>query len=326
MRNIKEGDGLVKFKKLGIFSVVVAGAVVLTACGAKDNKAAFIKDNETLSKSSTQKFDMNLEKLKVTASRDKKMYAPIINGYLADFKLSGESVTDGKNSSVNLKFNMLGQSIPIDMILKEKNPYLKLDTLEPILNLYMQTTGASAYYNGLDMTSIKGKYLDINAIAKESGQASKDVTSLTQAQTKKATEQALDVLDKSDFSKDGSAITLTVSGKNIAKVTKAYINALPKEAQASFEDMTKQKDLDKEIADVIKTITITTDSKKKTSHITIAFTGKETDGVGFSGQASLDMTYSDKKVTVKVPANTDVIKSTDELTKMMSQAMQLKTN
>ena len=42
-----------KFKKFGIFSAVVAGAVVLTACGAKDNKAAFIKDNETLSKSST---------------------------------------------------------------------------------------------------------------------------------------------------------------------------------------------------------------------------------------------------------------------------------
>ena len=120
MRNIKEGDGLVKFKKLGIFSVVVAGAVVLTACGAKDNKATFIKDNETLSKSSTQKFDMNLEKLKVTASGEKKMYAPIINGYLADFKLSGESSTDGKNSSVTLKFNMLGQSIPVDMILKEK--------------------------------------------------------------------------------------------------------------------------------------------------------------------------------------------------------------
>ena len=144
--------------------------------------------------------------------------------------------------------------------------------------------------------------------------------------TKKATEKALDVLDKSDFSKDGSTITLTVSGKNIAKVTKAYINALPKETQASFEDMTKQKDLDKEIADVIKTITITTDSKKKTSHMTIAFTGKETDGVGLSGEASLDMTYSDKKVTVKVPANTDVIKSTDELTKLMAEAMQHKTN
>ena len=60
--------------------------------------------------------------------------------------------------------------------------------------------------------------------------------------------------------------------------------------------------------------------------MTIAFTGKETDGVGLSGEASLDMTYSDKKVTVKVPANTDVIKSTDELTKLMAEAMQHKTN
>lgn len=167
-----------KFKKLGTVVALVVSAVVLTACGTND-KEKFIKDSAILAvKSSTQKFNFKTDDLKVIASGDAEAYAPIINGYLSSIKLSGKSLTDGKNAQVNMDISLAGQEIPLEIVTKDTNAYLKLETLKPILDIYLQSSGDDLSSKGLDMTKIKGKYLDLNAISEENGQETEAVSSL----------------------------------------------------------------------------------------------------------------------------------------------------
>ena len=193
-----------KFKKLGTVVALVVSAVVLTACGTND-KEKFIKDSAILAKSSTQKFNFKTDDLKVIASGDAEAYAPIINGYLSSIKLSGKSLTDGKNAQVNMDISLAGQEIPLEIVTKDTNAYLKLETLKPILDIYLQSSGDDLSSKGLDMTKIKGKYLDLNAISEENGQETEAVSSLDAEASKKALDKAYNSLDKTDFSKDAMA-------------------------------------------------------------------------------------------------------------------------
>lgn len=310
-----------KFKKLGMVAALVVSAVVLTACGT-DNKAKFIKDNAELAKASTQKFKLKTDSLKVISSGDAKAYVPIINGYLSSIEFSGKTMTDGKNAKVNLNISLAGQDIPLEVVTKDTDAYLKLETLKPLLDIYLQSSGAGVSSMGLDMTKLKGKYLDINAISEENAQEAEAVSSLDVDDAKKALDKAYNSLDKTDFSKNGSAITMTLSGNQLAKFIKTYLSALPKKSRESFDDLLKDKDFEKELPKVIKGMTITTDSKNKTSNVVVKFTGKETSGYGLDGKVSFETTYSNEKVTVKLPSQGNLIKNTDELTELISNSAQ----
>ena len=308
-----------KFKKLGSVAALIVSAVVLTSCGT-DNKAKFIKDNAELAKSSTQKFDLKTDDLKVSATGDAKAYMPIINGYLADFKLSGKVVTDDKKSQTNMDVSVAGQSIPMEFLTQGENAYLRLDTLRPLVELYAQYSGAGEYFRDIDMTFIKGKYLDINAISEESKGSSVSVEDYNKAMAK-----ALDSVDKSDFSQKGSAVTLNLSGAKIGKLLKVYlasVGSLIKDMIKSLEETAGDDDLEKRVPRIIKSITITTDSKKKTSDIVINFTGKESDNIALDGKLSYQVKYSNEKVTVKMPTQSNLIKSTDEFGRLLSESIQ----
>lgn len=313
-----------KFKKLGMVAAVALSAIALTACGT-DNKAAFIKNSAELAKLSTQKFDLKTDDLKVISSGDAKAYAPIINGYLSSTKLSGKSVTDGKNAQVNLNISFAGQDIPLEIVTQDTNAYLKLETLTPLLDTYLQlqSSGDGVSNKKFDMTEIKGKYLDLNAISKENGQETEAVSTLSTEDAKKALDKAYDSLDKSNFKKDGSAITLTLSGEQFAKFIKVYLSALPKKSRESFDDLLKDKDFDKNLPKVIKSMVITTDVKKKSSNAVLNFTGKETQGFGLDGKVAFQTTYASDKVTVKIPSKADRIDSTNALMQLFSGSAQI---
>lgn len=310
-----------KFKKLGTVVALVVSAVVLTACGTND-KEKFIKDSAILAKSSTQKFNFKTDDLKVIASGNAEAYAPIINGYLSSIKLSGKSLTDGKNAQVNMDISLAGQEIPLEIVTKDTNAYLKLETLKPILDIYLQSSGDDLSSKGLDMTKIKGKYLDLNAISEENGQETEAVSSLDAEASKKALDKAYNSLDKTDFSKEGSAITMTLSGDQLAKFVKAYLSELPKKSRESFDDLLKDKDFEKTLPEVIKALTITVDSKNKTSNVVLKFTGKEVQGYGLGGKLSYNVTYSNEKVSVTIPSKGNLIKSTSELSELISNSSQ----
>ncbi|GHU36101.1 lipoprotein [Bacilli bacterium] len=310
-----------KFKKLGMVAALVVSAVALTACGT-DNKAQFIKDNAELAKASTQKFNLKMDNLKVIASGDAKSYVPIINGYLSSVEFSGKSMTDGKNAQVTMDVSLAGQEIPLEVVTKDTDAYVKLETLKPVLDMYLQSSGAGVASMGLDMTKIKGKYLDLTAISEENAKETEAVSSLDVKEAKKALDKAYNSLDKTDFSKDGSAITMTLSGDQLAKFIKTYLSALPEKSKESFDDLLKDKDFDKELPKVIKALSITTDSKNKTSNVVVKFTGKEVEGYGLDGQISYKTTYSNGKVTVKIPAKGNLIKTTEELTGLISNSVQ----
>ncbi|GAB2021858.1 lipoprotein [Pseudolactococcus yaeyamensis] len=309
-----------KFKKLGLVAALVVSAVALTACGT-DNKAQFIKDNAELAKLSTAKIDFNTSDLKVEADGTAQAYVPIINAYLSEFKLSGKSMADGKNAQVNVDVSVAGQTIPLEVVMQGNNAYLRLDTLKPLAELYVQYSAASKHFGDIDMTSIKGKYLDTHAISKKWGESSVSVEDFQEAMAK-----VLDSVDKTDFNQKGSAITLNLSGAKIGKMLKVYIasvGSLTKDMVESLEDKAGDNDLEKEVPKIIKSMTITTDSKKKTSNVVINFTGKKLDNVGLDGKISYQVKYSDEKVTVKIPTKDNLIKSGDELGKLLSESVQV---
>lgn len=170
------------------------------------------------------------------------------------------------------------------------------------------------------MTFIKGKYLDINAISEESKGSSVSVEDYNKAMAK-----ALDSVDKSDFSQKGSAVTLNLSGAKIGKLLKVYlasVGSLIKDMIKSLEETAGDDDLEKRVPRIIKSITIITDSKKKTSDIVINFTGKESDNIALDGKLSYQVKYSNEKVTVKMPTQSNLIKSTDEFGRLLSESIQ----
>ncbi len=311
-----------KFKKLGTVIALVVSALTLTACGT-DNQATFIKNNAELAKLSTQTFELKLADLKAISSGDAKAYVPIINGYLSSTKFSGKSMQDGKNAQVNLNLSLAGQEIPLEIVTQDTNTYLKLETLKPILDMYLQYAGVGEVSKGLDLAKIRGKYLDINAISKESGQKTEGVSALTSEDAKKALDKAYQSLGKSDFKKEGSAITLTLSGEKVAKFIKVYLTGLPKETSQSFEDLTKDKEFEKNLSKIIKSIVMTTDMQKKTSNLELNFTGKEVTGFGLDGKVSFQTTYTNAKVTVKISTQANRIDSTNALMQLFSGSAQM---
>ncbi|HCN74402.1 hypothetical protein ACWN83_08490 [Pseudolactococcus plantarum] len=305
-------------------AVVIGGVGIIALSGcAKDNKTEFFKYSQELSKASYQKFDMNLNHVEVKGDSKYQLYAPMINGYLSGVKLSGDSSTDGKNKAVNTTITLLGQEFPLAFLIKGETPYLKLDNMGPILNFYLnmasQSTGMPA--QTVDTTSLKNKYVDVLAIAEENNKKATEVKSVTSEDSQKAVEKTLKSMDKANFKKDGSAITLTLSGKELAKLVETYMDELPKSSQDSLKSATKDKDLEAEIAKVIKSTTITLDNKKKTANTKMNFTGDKTNGIGLSGYVTYDVSYDNKKVTVSLPKDENIIKSSNELSNLFSKLM-----
>lgn len=311
--------------KRKLLSAVVIGGigiVALSGC-AKDNKTEFFKYGQELSKTSYQKFDMNLNHVEVKGDSKYQLYAPMINGYLSGVKLSGDSSTDGKNKAVNTTVTLLGQEFPLEFVIKGETPYLKLDNIGPILNFYLnmasQSTGSAA--QTVDTTSLKDKYVDVLAVAEEKNKDASEVKSATSEDSQKAVEKTLKSMDKDNFKKDGSAITLTLSGKELAKLVETYMDELPKSSQESLKSATKDKNLETEITKAVKSTTITLDNKKKTAKTKINFTGEQTNGIGLAGYVTYDVSYENKKVTVSLPKDDNIIKSSNELSSLISKLM-----
>lgn len=294
------------------------GMLALTGC-AKDNKTEFLKYSQAFSKTTYQKFDMNLSHAGVTADSQYQMYAPIINGYLSDFKLSGDSSIDGKNKAIATNVKLLGQTFSLDFLIKGDTPYMKLDNIGPILNFYLNMTNSGNATQSVDTTSLKNKYVDLIAIGQEKEKKTADVKSIMTDDSGKAVEKILKSLDKSNFTKKGSAITLTLSGKELAKIVQSYIDALPKASQDSIKSAANDKNVETEISKTVKSSTITLDNEKHTAESKINFTGEKTNGIGLSGYITYSMSYANKKVAVKVPQDKDIIKSSDELPTIMSK-------
>lgn len=311
-----------KRKLLSIAVISGAGIIALSGC-AKDNKTEFFKYGQELSKASYQKFDMNLNHVEVKGDSKYQLYAPMINGYLSGVKLSGDSSTDGKNKAVNTTVTLLGQEFPLEFVIKGETPYLKLDNIGPILNFYLnmasQSTGSAA--QTVDTTSLKNKYVDVIAIAEEKNKNATEVKSATSEDSQKAVEKTLKSMDKANFKKDGSEITLTLSGKELAKLVETYMDELPKSSQDSLKSATKDKNLETEITKAVKSTTITLDNKKKTAKTKINFTGEQTNGIGLAGYVTYDVSYDNKKVTVSLPKDDDIIKSSNELSSLISKLM-----
>lgn len=312
-----------KLKKLGLSLALVVGVLTLTACGS-DNKAEFIKGNEALAKLSTQNFKLKTDDLKVVADGAASAYVPIINGYLSSTKVAGKVMTEGEKSQVNLDVTLSNQKFPIEMVMKGTDAFLKLDTLQPFLEMYLQSAATDT--SGIDLSAIKGKYLDLTAAAKETGEEATVPTPASNEEIKKAATKAMDGLEKTDFTKKGSAISLTLSGEKMTKLLKDYLNALPKAQRESYEDFLKDsKDFEKELSKVIKSFVITIDSQKKVANATLHFTGKQTKGMGLSGQLGFETTYSDKKVKIKMPSSDNIIKSADEISAMLTKNIAFQT-
>ena len=311
-----------KSKLLSVVIIGGVGIVALSGC-AKDNKAEFFKYNQELTKSTYQKYDMDLKKVEVKADGQYQMYAPMINGYLNDFKISGDMSTDGKNKAVTTNVKLLGQNFPLEFLTKGDTPYLKLDTIGPILNFYLnmasQSTGKAP--QTVDTSSLKNKYVDLLAIAEENNKQAADIKTVKSEESQKAVEKTLKSMDKANFKKDGSAITLTLSGKEFAKLVQTYLDELPKSSQESVKSATKDENIEAEIAKVIKSTTITLDNKKKTSNTKINFTGDKANGIGLSGYVTYDVSYENKKVTVSLPKDENIIKSSNELSSLFSKLM-----
>lgn len=306
-----------------VLSVIVIGGisvVALSGC-AKDNKTEFFKYEQAFSKTTYQKFDLSLKNVSVNADAKFQMYAPMINGYLSDIKVSGDSTIDGKNKALTTNVKLLGQNFPLEFLIKGDTPYMKLDNMGPILNFYLTMTSQGNATPSIDTTSLKNKYVDLIALGEEESKDTADVKAITDKDNQKAVEKVLKSLDKSKFTKDGSAITLSLTGKELGKLAQTYLDELPKSSQDSVKSAAKNQDIETEISKVIKSSTITLDNKNKTAKTKVNFTGEKTNGIGLSGYITYDMSFEDKKVLVKLPNDKDIIKSSDELSSIMSKLM-----
>ena len=79
----------------------------------------------------------------------------------------------------------------------------------------------------VDGAKIKGKYVDANAIYEENASKLVAVASLASEDAKKAMGKAHQPLDKNNFTQDGSAITMTLSGEQLAKFIEKHLSELP---------------------------------------------------------------------------------------------------
>lgn len=302
--------------------VVVGGMSVLALSGcAKDNKAEFFKYEQELSKTTYQKFDMSLKNVAVKADDKFQMYAPMINGYLSDIKLSGDTSIDGKNKVVTANIKLLGQDFPFEFLIKGDTPYMKLDTIGPMLNFYLTMASQGDTTPSVNTDSLKNKYVDLIALGEEKDKNAADLKSITANDSKKATDKVLNSLEKSKFTKDGSAITLSLTGKELGKLVQTYLDELPKSSQDSVKSATNNQDIKTEISKVIKSSTITLDNKNKTAKTKLTFSGEKTNGIGLSGYITYNVSFENKKVSVKLPNEKNIIKSSDELTNTMSKLM-----
>ena len=210
-----------------------------------------------------QKFNLKTDDLKVSAADDTSGYSSIVNTYLSSIKISGKTMTDGKNSGFDRNVSLAGQDIPLEVVSKDTHAYIKLEPLKPILDLYLQTTSAGDASVAVDGAKIKGKYVDANAIYEENASKLVAVASLASEDAKKAMGKAHQPLDKNNFTQDGSAITMTLSGEQLAKFIEKHLSELPEKSRKSYETLLDEKDLAKNIAKLIKVMTVMIDCKKK---------------------------------------------------------------
>jgi hypothetical protein len=71
------------------------------------------------------------------------------------------------------------------------------------------------------------------------------VASLASEDAKKAMGKAYQPLDKNNFTQDGSAITMTLSGEQLAKFIEKHLSELPEKSRKSYETLLDEKDLAK---------------------------------------------------------------------------------
>lgn len=313
-------------KKLGTVASLSLAVIILASCG-KSPQDEFIGYMESQNKQTvgTWDFNMAIEEIEVTDSPEAKTN-PMINMMVTQIKdasIDGTVKADlekEKAFGIDMKVKALGMEMPINMVGsfgKEPKMYLATDIYEYIMNIVGSMSQGAVDTSQLDMSKLKGKYLDLldidadTASKKELQDASKQFQQSEknrQEMTKKYTE-FLTGLDKKTFTKKEDVVTHTFTKEELTQMIK--ITA----------DSTKDKsaDLDKAF-DEIKDISVKTsvDIKKDKTTMAIKMVPKDTEAGIKSLKMKMSTTMKDKKADIKLPKKEDII-SSKELEKLFPQ-------
>ncbi|WP_203364660.1 hypothetical protein [Bacillus sp. REN10] len=312
--------------KMKIAAIVLAGGT-LAACG-QSPKEQYISLMAKASEAESGKLEMSIKDFAVSGDSQTQAFANMMKNQLNDIKLTSNysMPDDGKEYSVDLNVDALGQKIKFEMLGNQENAYLSTDYVASMMDLVNQFSGGQAVIDDKKLKEIEGKYIDLKAVA-ESEDASKvtgtekleDLDLKTAVKYQKDLQKEFvkyledDVDDKRFTEKEGK-LSFTIKKKDLEKLNDIQEELAKKNKdykQYTSDFATTLKDLDK--LD-IKTV-IDEKTNKQTYDIDIESKKNNIDSYKFH----IVNIPSDKTKDVKMPSK-DQLVSEKQLNEMMDSA------
>lgn len=326
-----------KIRNTFILTLLLSFIFVLTGCGTSNRKTLV----DYYDKQASQKFTVTTTKTKLeklsasnlgSNAAQNRAYAALFEGTT----VTGKSIYDGKKTETKIDFQLMGQDIPINMFSDGKSTYLSLDYLASLAKLSSRANGATQNPQ-IDFNKIKGKYVDVFALAQVSNTASprysgqqlsqlqqlvtKNLKNLPQMQKAQASalEDTIKKIPEKSVSKKGDVVTTTLHKSDVLHYQKTFLKNLKKSLGKDSDILQSNPDnLDKTVKK-IKTLDLTINYKPKSNKASYVLLVEPTENE--KTQLRFNSTYSNRKEKVQAPAPSDIL-STADLTKIFGNPKQ----
>ncbi|GCF92987.1 lipoprotein [Enterococcus florum] len=306
-------------KKGKIMGAVLLVMIGLSGCGAKP-QTEFSEALASQSGQTAGTFSMAIDDLTISGENtadasETAMYNMIAN-QLKALKMSGDYSVDKKKEALamDMDIDMLGQKIPLEMILDQKNQkaYVSSNFYQALMNFAGSLSGENI--GGAMNDQLKDKYILMDEEELEETLPSKGSGSIgtTGFSDKKLFKEYVETLEGDSFAKKEDTLTHTFTKKELL----GYCNYIKENGSKKQKEAVAE--MKKTLEDAEKmSVKVAINPKKKTQKMKISTT-TENDGKKINLQLTFDTQSKDKGKAVKIPEKNDTI-TLDELTEQATQ-------
>lgn len=319
-------------KKLVSLALLATVGVSLGGC-VQSAKNEFIKNIDSVNNTqyNNVKADVSISDIEMEGATSNPVTNMIITQFKAT-KMSLDTVEDSKNKDLletKLKLDVMGMSIPIDMISSSSDKpkvYLATDGLSSILEIAQSFSDEAAVIDKETLESLKGKYIDLSDLsdttskAESLDEASKEIAlneKFKQAYSKEVTAYLKD-LDNKKFERKDNKISHTFTFKEIKDLIDLRAKVIKSDKEFSDLDSSLGNDLTKKFSDLSFKVTADTKNDSFKVDILVKPTEKEAKDSGIKSlKMKSNINYKKVDKTIKLP-NKEKIVSSEELSKVIS--------
>lgn len=294
-------------KNLKVVIVILLSLFVITGC-KKQTQKEFVEELTKQNEMNAGEFSMEINKLSIEGDdmdaptrASLEMAAKMITGT----KVSGDYLKDTEKNLLNmtLAFDLLGQKIPLEFFVDQKQPafYMSTDFLPEVIAIAKEFN-TELPIETKDFEQLTGKYLHITEedLEKQANNQKKAV-SLSGINDSKLFREYLETLEPDFFEEKGDTIKGTFTKKDL----QAFIKYA--EEKGDKDEKQAAKELSGNLKQLTKYEQTTTVNMKKHSQKTKVKLTAKSEGIAVALNLTINNQAKETKQKVKLPKTAETV-------------------